>query len=235
MAKGNDGSAARRRTMRKLLIAAIIALMVTFLIIFNDRSGSGAKSPSHSHRKTHNLLEDESSFHNRNHGEAAETHRKIAQKLGGLDRMDLGGPHSGGDSASGDGHGNGRTRKWAGKAGKFPSDLNLFHHEADNGNGDHGIDANASPDEIAARYKKDLINSNKSSQKAEEALEGILNGSINLADISGGYGLKSSNDGSYHGISGQFCKLDFALHKNDPSNRKYTVASSRVVALPHTK
>jgi hypothetical protein len=52
-------------------------------------------------------------------------------------------------------------------------------------------------------------------------LEGILNGSMNLVDLDRGYHLKHSNDGSYQGVTGTFCHLDFEPHKKDPSKCKY--------------
>ena len=141
MAKGNDGSAARRRTMRKFLIAAGVALGVTYVILnFGQKDG---------HPRT------------RIQGKAYEV-------------------------------------------------------------SENGFDSEALTDPLAIR--KDLIGDHNVRMR-EEVLEGILNGSVNLVSILGGHNLRPSNDGSYQGVGGKFCKINFALHKNDPSNCKFIVSS----------
>jgi len=101
------------------------------------------------------------------------------------------------------------------------------------GNNNHG-GRNKKEDDVAVAYRKELLESwgsGRSNQKrAELALEGILNGSTNLVSISHSYSLKPTSDGSYRGVTGKFCKLDFALHKNDPS--KYPMFRFLLQASP---
>ena len=71
----------------------------------------------------------------------------------------------------------------------------------------------------AAQDRKELV-AGRNFERKEEVLEGILNGSVNLVDITNVNIATPTDDGSYEGVTGVFCKLDFSLHKNDPSNRK---------------
>jgi len=73
--------------------------------------------------------------------------------------------------------------------------------------------------ELAAKYRADLLDGWGSGRKGdvEAKLDAILNGSIHLVGIEKNSYLKPSADGSYGGVVGKFCKLDFSLHKNDPS------------------
>ena len=252
MAKGNDGSAARRRTMRKLLIAASVALGVTFVLIYSEsKAGGMAGSPSQAHtyydepmgrkerKRRHDLGGDRNARHG---GPDGEMHRAIARGFGGRDRNYYGGAHARGYSGSGDdsgdsgddGHGfrkfgrsgygmkASKARFKRGKGGGYP------HPRIQEVTDD--VSESSDGDPLAIQYRKDLIGEHNI-RKREEALEGILNGSVNLIALLTGHDMKPSNDASYQGIGGKFCKVDFALHKNDPSSRKYINSSFRALYL----
>jgi len=194
MAKGNDGSAARRRTLRKLLIAVGIALVVTFGIVFYQGSESSA---GNSYRFNHGRQDDDfrARVNNRFKRHDRVNRRAKARGFGGLDRNGFADAHR----RNGGGHETGKRNK-----GQYQTD-------------DVSLDA-ADDDVLATQYRKDLIFDHKKPQRAEAFLEGILNGSINLSDIDPSYKLRPSADGSYHGVYGHFCKLNWPIYKKDPSS-----------------
>jgi len=71
-------------------------------------------------------------------------------------------------------------------------------------------------DKLADQYFHELTNQD-SNGNSKKTLEGILNGSLNLISIQG-IPEKRSNDGSYDSVLGDFCKVNFDLHKKDPSS-----------------
>ena len=293
MAKGNDGSAARRRTLRKLLIAAGIALCLTVVIIFNDGSGSEAGSTVHHSKDNH---QDDSYYESKaSRGRGKRNKQQLSDKSrsgeGGRGRGNGRGRGRGrgrsddesesadkSESADGAVHGHGlqKIRDWVGKAGRgrghgrndigadderghgggggeHGNGFGMKKRKAENrkreknnggspqqqaddesswfhgavggllhGNADATADVYDDDDVLAVQYRKDLIyGGQQTAQKAKSALEGILNGSMNLVDLDRGYHLKYSNDGSYQGVTGTFCHLDFEPHKKDPSKCKY--------------
>lgn len=99
------------------------------------------------------------------------------------------------------------------------------HHETVskyiNGNDEKGKDKNDDDDKdgqtLSEKYRRELIQElGQSGSKTD--LDKILNGSLNLVDLSSNYKLRPSQDGSYEGVIGKFCRLDFSLHKKDPSS-----------------
>ena len=293
MAKGNDGSAARRRTTRKLLVAAGIALCLTVVIILND--GSGSKAGSTVHHNKHSHGQDDGSYYDSEAGRGRGKRNK--QQLPDEFRSGEGGRGYGRGRGRGRGYGRGRGRSddesesadvtvhghglqkirdWVGEArtgrgngrydigadderghrGEYGGGFGMKKRKAENwkygknnggqerpqqqqaddesswfhgavggffhGNANAAADVYDDDDVLAVQYRKDLIyGGQQNAQKAKSSLEGILNGSMNLVDLDRGYHLKHSNDGSYQGVTGTFCHLDFEPHKNDPSKCKY--------------
>lgn len=82
-------------------------------------------------------------------------------------------------------------------------------------------------DELADQYYQQLISDAYSSANSKKELQDILNGSLNLVSIEGSP--DKSTDGSYDSVIGSFCKLNFSVHKKDPSNHpmfRFLVAKS---------
>ncbi len=174
--KGNDGSAARRRTIRKLIVSVVVALGLTLLLIYKSE---GPKSVM-----VHSKHDDDGDDDDR----LSNNERPRRRHYGHHESPDEG--DDGDDHDLGDDGGESRGKK------QWDFDFGL-----------------------AAKYRKELIG-HRNSDKRAEVLEGILNGSVNLVDIAND-NVRPSTDGSYEGLDGRFCKLNFAVHKNDPSNRKY--------------
>ena len=198
MAKGNDGSAARRRTMRKLLTAVAIALVVTLVIVFNNGEHNQKDYPIHDQRrqKRRNLPG----------GHGSGGHEQLDDDVHSHKRGDESGDKDDDSTESGD------------------------DHDLDDDGGDGGSKRRWKAEYgLAAQYRKELIG-RKNTENRAEVLEGILNGSVNLVDLEGVR--PSSSSGSYVGVEGLFCKLDFALHKNDPSNRKYDRCLGATFRIP---
>ena len=185
MAKGNDGTAARRRTLRKLSIAAAISLVVTFLIVSRGSSSTQNKAGHGFGRMEQNR---------RRH--LPEGWNGGVHGRSGPDDDTSG---SGDDDASGSGD----DRDLHDDGGRSPMKQRW---KAMYG--------------LAQQYRKELV-AGRDSESREEVLDGILNGSVNLVDLVNVQNAAPSDDGAYEGVKGVFCKLDFSLHKNDPSNRKY--------------
>eukprot|EP00531_Pseudo-nitzschia_arenysensis_P003996 CAMPEP_0116126888 /NCGR_PEP_ID=MMETSP0329-20121206/6561_1 /TAXON_ID=697910 /ORGANISM="Pseudo-nitzschia arenysensis, Strain B593" /LENGTH=489 /DNA_ID=CAMNT_0003620979 /DNA_START=72 /DNA_END=1538 /DNA_ORIENTATION=+ len=177
--KGNDGSAARRRTIRKLIVSIVVALGLTLLLIHNSE---GPKSTSIHHGKHDDDGDDDDRLGNNERPRRRHNgHHESPDDEGDDDDDD----HVHVDI--GDDGGNSRGKK------QWDFDFGL-----------------------AAKYRKELIG-HRNTDKRAEVLEGILNGSVNLVDIAND-NVRPSTDGSYEGLDGKFCKLNFAVHKSDPSN-----------------
>jgi hypothetical protein len=56
--------------------------------------------------------------------------------------------------------------------------------------------------------------------KLTKQTELILSGALNLVEINLSSEFRSSTKGTYQGVTGGFCQLNFAAHKNDPSKCK---------------
>ena len=81
------------------------------------------------------------------------------------------------------------------------------------------IDNDIVDDELADTYFNELAGPSVKS-KHKRFIEMVLNGKLNLVKIEGTPTL--SQDGSYDGVVGSFCQVNFALHKEDPSSCKYS-------------
>ena len=258
MAKGNDGSAARRRTTRKLLIAAGIALVLTFVIVSygrddspkiinNSYSGYDERGGGHHHHKHHHNGGRDGhlprGFQHTDEGGGDDDGSASLTSTGQDDRRhDFSGfkrdkkfKHGGypdgfgarrdfGARGDDDGNGGGFLTKQ-----RKAADLRAQKIDIQEGGDDFSGDMDVLDDNVAAQFRKDLINSHRNPHEAEIILDGILDASIHLVDIAKSYKLKYSSDDSYQGIIAEFCKLDFSLHKNDPSKCKYIDASSRAL------
>ncbi|OEU19846.1 hypothetical protein FRACYDRAFT_235907 [Fragilariopsis cylindrus CCMP1102] len=77
------------------------------------------------------------------------------------------------------------------------------------------IDNDIVDDELADTYFNELAGPSVKS-KHKRFIEMVLNGKLNLVKIEGTPTL--SQDGSYDGVVGSFCQVNFALHKEDPSS-----------------
>jgi len=66
--------------------------------------------------------------------------------------------------------------------------------------------------------------------KLTKQTELILSGALNLVEINLSSEFRSSTKGTYQGVTGGFCQLNFAAHKNDPS--KYPMFRDLVAASP---
>ena len=81
------------------------------------------------------------------------------------------------------------------------------------------IDNDIVDDELADTYFNELAGPSVKS-KHKRFIEMVLNGKLNLVKIDGTPTL--SQDGSYDGVVGSFCQVNFALHKEDPSSCTYS-------------
>ena len=228
MTKGNDGTAARRRTMKKIALAAGIALGVTFVIVWGS-------TPSRPHRHKRQFEDDRYQFDRRDPQRRLPEGRHTDYEMDrfhtdyDMDRFGRGdrhpvdfemhkkrvhehnGPNRNG--FYGEGHDDRDSQQESGSRWKWGWDWG----------GRQEIDdayVNAGDDPIAKQYRRDLLQGHRNVRAAKEALEGILNGSINLVDLSRGLTMAPSPDGSYNDIKGKFCKLNFSLHKKDPTSGK---------------
>jgi len=266
MTKGNDGSATRRRSMRKLLIAAGLAVVIVFIIVCYDGSESSARKmtdimSSHSHQNKRNhggdMYYDEAQgrphdrdgrrnmqlaegFHfdeeESRHGRGGHRYGRAGAEYESNDdgrdrgrgrgrgfqnreargyhgRWDAGGDTGGYDVAKS------KTAKWAHEGYRKEHYRSRIQEESEDlsGNRGGGFDLDATDGTLAAQYRRELIGRQENAKMAETTLEGILNGSVHLVDISTGHNLQFLEDNSYRGITGKFCKVDFALHKEDPT------------------
>lgn len=79
---------------------------------------------------------------------------------------------------------------------------------------DEGID----PHEREVRYRRYLIDQFESPEEELELLEEVLNGKLHLIDIEVvEKELERAPKGSYAGVYGNFCRVNFAVHKANPS------------------
>ena len=81
------------------------------------------------------------------------------------------------------------------------------------------IDNDIVDDKLADTYFNELAGPSVKS-KHKRFIEMVLNGKLNLVKIQGTPTL--SQDGSYDGVVGSFCQVNFALHKEDPSSCTYS-------------
>jgi hypothetical protein len=233
MAKGNDGSAARRRTMRKLLIAIGIALGVTFVIIFFEGSENNAermaRMSSFSHKyKNHGGFSPDVTG-SRHGGHRHGHHNTDMQQA--IERLDRGGDGGAYDRERDDtGRGFQKFPKGGRRGRNFADGFGRGHGRGDDGPGHNDVEwgnreehddisFDSTDDDLAAKYQKDLIYDGQiNPRKAKNTLERILNGSIHLVDVGSGPSLHHTDDGSYEGVIGKFCKLDFSLYENNPED-----------------
>ncbi|MGK3741646.1 MAG: hypothetical protein ACI90V_008500 [Bacillariaceae sp.] len=73
--------------------------------------------------------------------------------------------------------------------------------------------------ELAETYFNELAGPSANSRQ-KRFIETLLNGSMNLVGIQGTPIV--SEDGSYDGVWGSFCQVNFAVHKEDPSSCTYS-------------
>jgi hypothetical protein len=59
--------------------------------------------------------------------------------------------------------------------------------------------------------------SGKEEDKFAKETKLILSGALNLVEINLSHEFRLSTEGTYQGVTGAFCQLNFAAHKNDPS------------------
>ena len=80
------------------------------------------------------------------------------------------------------------------------------------------INENMEPNEIAVRYRHDLIKQFESKEEIKY-LEDILSAKIHLMEINAvSQELERSPSNSYSGVYGLFCKLNFQVHKDNPAS-----------------
>jgi hypothetical protein len=63
----------------------------------------------------------------------------------------------------------------------------------------------------------------------QQSLDLILSASINLVAISADPSELEASAQSYSGVYGDFCALNFDVHKADPSAGTYSIASYRII------
>jgi len=152
---------------------------------------------------------DPGGFEDKRHGFGAYKRTKKMKKGGYPDDF---GRRDFGPRNDDDGNGNGGGFMKQRKAAVF-SQKRVQVGEVD----DYDVNMDILDDNVAAKFRKDLINSHRNAHEAEKILDGILDASIHLVGLSKSNKLKYSADGSYNGVIAEFCKLDFQLHKDDPS------------------
>jgi hypothetical protein len=81
------------------------------------------------------------------------------------------------------------------------------------------IDNDIIDNELADIYFNELAGPSANSRQ-KRFIETLLNGSMNLVGIQGTPIV--SEDGSYDGVWGSFCQVNFAVHKEDPSSCTYS-------------
>eukprot|EP00978_Attheya_sp_CCMP212_P006504 scaffold14942_cov47-Attheya_sp.AAC.7 len=80
---------------------------------------------------------------------------------------------------------------------------------------------NAMRKKLPHRSRMDDDNDEPSGKEGNEKLaEMILSGALNLVEINLSSEFHSSTKGTYQGVTGAFCQLNFAAHKDDPSKCK---------------
>ncbi|KAL3940825.1 MAG: hypothetical protein SGARI_000826 [Bacillariaceae sp.] len=91
-------------------------------------------------------------------------------------------------------------------------------HQGDTSGSNLYDETDKDPHEVAVRFRQDLLQQAESRDEVQ-MLEDILEGRLNLVDImSIDEELERSPEHSYAGVYGSFCKLNFAVHKANPSS-----------------
>jgi hypothetical protein len=81
------------------------------------------------------------------------------------------------------------------------------------------------PHEVAVRFRRDLLRQAESKDEIR-LLEDVLEGKLHLINIMGvEEELVRSSENSYAGVYGRFCRLNFAVHKENPSSGKSNIVN----------
>ncbi len=75
------------------------------------------------------------------------------------------------------------------------------------------------------------MRSNLKNLTEEQRINLIINGQVQLKDIDVGKGIRKSGKNSYQDVTGHFCQLDWALHKEDPSSCESIILSFVIIVL----
>jgi hypothetical protein len=179
MTKENDGKAARKRAVKKLLVVAVTVLVLTVSLLCL-------------------FVQVDNNNYNNNNGQQ--------QQRFGIAMM------------------NGQMPRRLGHQQHSHQQRRHRHHQGDGGGGDvpEALDETGmDPHEVAVRFRQDLYN--QFDTKDEIALlEDVLEARIHLVEIVGiEEEVLRAPQHSYNGVYGRFCRLNFDVHKENPSSGTY--------------
>jgi hypothetical protein len=93
-----------------------------------------------------------------------------------------------------------------------------YNHHHGSGISDVFDETGMDPHEVAVRFRRDLLHQAETKDEVT-SLEDILEGRLHLVDIMGvDQEVQRSPAHSYAGVYGKFCRLNFAVHKANPSS-----------------